>query len=174
MFIHIHIFLTITSSVHRLLTCVFSGLTIWQHLVHSSLGRTSSPFLPSLSQLPIVLCARLRPRGLFPLRFVISTDTVIAQLTSGQQSCWWDCMGVTPNIPRRHAVTEAPTLWLLQSLHPLFCVVPWALAEGMFCRCVHWDEVPQVCTWLDVFLCTCVSCNHVSLMRDEHYTSMST
>ena len=49
------------------------------------LPKEDLPPLPSLPQVPVVMCVRLRLRGLFPVHLGMSTDIAIVQLTSGPQ-----------------------------------------------------------------------------------------
>lgn len=64
---------------------------------------------------------------------------LLVQLIFGR-SCWWGYMGVASNVTWRHHLTAmSPVIWLLESLWPLFCNVPWAVGVWVFCRSSHRD-----------------------------------
>lgn len=59
-------------------------------------GKSPSP-IPSFSQLPMVLCVRLRPCGLFQMQVGLVVAVLLVLLTSGQ-SRWRDLMGVACDV----------------------------------------------------------------------------
>lgn len=75
----------------------------------------------------------------------------------GRFFCFTD---IASGVMRRNNLTaKIPALWLLLSLRPLFPNVPWALTVGEFCRCSHWDWIPQLlvlvgCGFLE-YICIC-------------------
>lgn len=89
-----------------------------------------------------VLCVGLMPDGFSLIYFGMSLDIVLVQLMHWL-SCWWDFMEVASDVIRRSNHTEnSQLLWLLHFLS-LFCIVPRALGEGLFCRGIHWEWAPQ-------------------------------
>lgn len=124
---------------------MFSGLTIWSWINtwHALLwGDTSHA--PRFPQVLVVLCKVEASWAFFPVHFGMSIFILIQLMF--RQSCWWGFMSVTSDITRRQNFTTNSLIhWLLKSFCTLFHNVPWALDEGVFYRCVHWDWAVQLC-----------------------------
>lgn len=92
---HTYLFLNITFSAHvLLLVCVFLGLTIWNCTNQwLALPQKSTSPAPHCPQLPVILCVGLRPHGLCPVHFSMSTGIILVQCVFGQ-SWEWDFIGV--------------------------------------------------------------------------------
>lgn len=59
---------------------------------------------------------------------------------------WYShCSGLAyAAISRRDCLTAGfPVLWLFQCFCSLFCDVPWAQIQELWCRCSHWDRILQ-------------------------------
>lgn len=122
-------------------------LALDTQLVCSSLGKTTSP-TPSITSVTIALCVELRSYGVYPssLYFV---GVIIVQLLLGSHvagTSWVEPLTlVGDNLTANSLIS-----WLLQPFLPSFFHVLWALAESVFCRCIHWAWAPQ--QYVAVFL----------------------
>lgn len=79
-------------------------------------------------------CLGLRLSGPFFDHFFISIGVTLKVIFG--QSYWWDFMGVTSDISRRHSYTEKSLKFcLLES----FCsyYIPWVLGIRLVCKYIH-------------------------------------
>lgn len=134
------------------------GMIIWYWIIHWKI----ISLILNIPYLPGVLCVGLYPHGLSPAHVGIST--VVLVLLLFRQACWWDFMGVTLDITRRHGLTADFLIWLLHSFYS-FQNVPQAIGTGV-CRYVH--PVP-LCILIGYgFVVITFYCEwEVSLMRGE-------
>lgn len=120
-----------STSIYSLLFCIYIYVPIYNllspydvtcmyvcradHLVPGNLSQLSSVAYSS--------CVCLNPHGLFSIQFGMSIGIILAGYTFGQ-SCWWDFMGVSSDITRRHSlIANSMILYLLVFLL-LFCNFP--------------------------------------------------
>lgn len=77
---------------------------------------------------------------------------------SGSHSC--ETVGLASDVPRKHNLTANSMILCLQLSRPLFCRIPRALGEGVFCRGICWGCGSQLpLDWLWIF------CGGLSLLQ---------
>lgn len=120
----------VLDSVHVMLYfCTFSRLTVWLWTTKwSSPGRSISP-IPTLAQLPAVICVELSLMGLSQCSLACSLLPCL--------SCWCLDCHIGENL---HDLTaKSQMFWPIQSFCLLFRNVPWGLGVGSFVDIYYWD-----------------------------------
>lgn len=149
------LFLSVTCSVCVAIWMCVSGLTTWYPTTSGVLFPGEAPPQPSS-----VLCGpscRVETSWASPSSLACVLMSPLFSL-SGSHSC--ETVGLASDVPRKHNLTANSMILCLQLSRPLFCRVPRALGEGVFCRGICWGCGSQLpLDWLWIF------CGGLSLLQ---------